>query len=68
VHKNIFFFVFFLAILGLALSAHAQQRTPTALRVVDGDTLKINYTGKEENLRLIGIDTPKAGSTAKPDN
>lgn len=29
------------------------------LRVIDGDTLKINYHDREESLRLIGIDTPE---------
>lgn len=29
-------------------------------RVVDGDTLKINFNGKEESLRLIGVDTPES--------
>jgi micrococcal nuclease len=27
--------------------------------VIDGDTIKINKDGKEETLRLIGIDTPE---------
>ncbi len=38
-------------------SLHAQQTT-TVIRVVDGDTLKVRYWGKEESIRLIGIDTP----------
>lgn len=29
-------------------------------RVVDGDTLKVNFNGKEESLRLIGVDTPES--------
>lgn len=29
-------------------------------RVVDGDTIKINFNGKEESLRLIGVDTPES--------
>ncbi len=28
-------------------------------QVVDGDTIKININGKEETLRLIGLDTPE---------
>lgn len=28
--------------------------------VVDGDTFKINYKGKEEKVRLIGVDTPES--------
>jgi len=49
----------FLIILSFALSLHAQE-TVKILRVVDGDTLKINYKGKEESLRLIGIDAPES--------
>lgn len=30
------------------------------LRVVDGDTFVIDYNGKEEKVRLIGIDTPES--------
>ncbi|HTH07861.1 MAG TPA: thermonuclease family protein [Ilumatobacteraceae bacterium] len=34
------------------------------VRVVDGDTLVVNVGGREERLRLIGIDTPES---VKPD-
>ena len=34
------------------------------VRVVDGDTLVVNVDGREERLRLIGIDTPES---VKPD-
>jgi micrococcal nuclease len=30
------------------------------VRVVDGDTFVIDYNGKEERVRLIGIDTPES--------
>ncbi len=50
-------FIFILALLSSPL--HAQQTT-TVVRVVDGDTLKIRYWGKEESIRLIGIDTPES--------
>ncbi len=50
-------FVFVLAFLSSSL--HAQQTT-TVTRIVDGDTLKIRYWGKEESIRLIGIDTPES--------
>ncbi len=48
-------FIFILTLLAFPL--HAQQTT-TVVRVVDGDTLKVRYWGKEESIRLIGIDTP----------
>ena len=40
-------------------SSHAQQKT-TVTRIVDGDTLKVISWGKEESIRLIGIDTPES--------
>jgi micrococcal nuclease len=48
-----------LIILSFAFSLHAQE-TFKVLRVVDGDTLKIDYMGKQESIRLIGIDTPES--------
>jgi micrococcal nuclease len=41
----------------------------TVVRVVDGDTLRIEMNGHEEAVRLIGIDTPesKANKKAKKD-
>ncbi len=50
-------FIFILSFLSPSL--HAQQTT-TVVRVVDGDTLKVRYWGKEESIRLIGIDTPES--------
>ncbi len=50
-------FVFILSLLSSSL--HAQQTT-TVIRVVDGDTLKVRYWGKDESVRLIGIDTPES--------
>ncbi len=38
----------------------------TVTRVVDGDTLKVSINGKEETLRLIGIDTPETVDPRKP--
>ncbi len=50
-------FIFILAFLSSSL--HAQQTT-TVVRIVDGDTIKVRYWGKEESIRLIGIDTPES--------
>ncbi len=50
-------FVFILAFLSSSLYA---QQTTTVVRVVDGDTSKVRYWGKEESIRLIGIDTPES--------
>jgi micrococcal nuclease len=45
------------------------SNTATVVRVVDGDTLKIEMNGHEEAVRLIGIDTPesKINKKAKKD-
>ena len=43
----------------LSTSLYAQE-VATVLSVIDGDTLKINYNGQEESIRLIGIDTPES--------
>lgn len=37
-------------------------------RVVDGDTLKVMFNGKEESLRLIGVDTPESVHPDKSKN
>lgn len=31
----------------------------SVVRVIDGDTLVVDYNGKEERVRLIGVDTPE---------
>ena len=36
------------------------------VRVIDGDTVKIKFNDKEENIRLIGIDTPETVHPSKP--
>jgi micrococcal nuclease len=41
------------------LSQSASGTTYEVLKIVDGDTIKINYQGKIETIRLIGIDTPE---------
>ncbi|MBO5479491.1 MAG: thermonuclease family protein [Clostridia bacterium] len=38
------------------------------LEVVDGDTYKIQYNGKEEKVRLIGVDTPESVHQDKSKN
>ena len=36
------------------------------IRVIDGDTVKIDYNGKATNVRLIGVDTPETVHPNKP--
>ncbi len=40
--------------------ASAGPGDATVVRVVDGDTLVVDIGGREENVRLIGIDTPES--------
>lgn len=49
----------------------AQTKLPgtlkvTVTKVVDGDTFKAKVNGKEESIRLIGIDTPETVHPSKP--
>ena len=36
------------------------------LRVIDGDTIEVEYESKEEKVRLIGVDTPETVHPNKP--
>ena len=36
------------------------------MRVIDGDTVRIDYNGKATNVRLIGVDTPETVHPNKP--
>ena len=40
--------------------------TYKVIRVIDGDTVKIDYRGKATNVRLIGVDTPETVHPSKP--
>ena len=64
------FCVLLLAILTLPLQAVSIENIGSAkvLRVVDGDTLRVNYKGKEEGVRLIGIDAPESRPNKKAKN
>lgn len=44
------------------------RKSPTyqVLRVTDGDTIHINYNGKDEKVRFIGLDTPETKDSRKP--
>ena len=38
------------------------------VQVIDGDTIKVDFEGKIENVRLIGIDTPEIAGPYNPQN
>lgn len=43
----------------------ALELAAKVLRVIDGDTLKVEVEGHDESVRLIGIDTPESKANAK---
>jgi len=57
-----------LLLIGISLilprSLHAQE-TYRVTKVVDGDTIRVRYEWREENVRLIGIDCPEARRNPK---
>lgn len=42
------------------------EATGEVLRVVDGDTIEILLDGREEDVRLIGVDTPETVKPGEP--
>jgi endonuclease YncB( thermonuclease family) len=46
------------------LGEGAASAVARVIRVVDGDTIEVRIGGREEDVRLIGVDTPE---TVKPD-
>ncbi len=51
--------LFFLLLLLLSLPALGRSlEWTTVVKVIDGDTLVVDYKGKQQKVRLIGMDTP----------
>jgi micrococcal nuclease len=55
-----------LAVAGACASASGSGRAPrvggttvTVTKVTDGDTIHVTYQGRDESVRLIGVDTPE---------
>jgi micrococcal nuclease len=65
--RHIFFALF---VLLLCVSLGNAYNKATVVKVVDGDTIRIEINGQEEAVRLIGIDTPesKINKKAKKDS
>jgi micrococcal nuclease len=57
--------IFFALMAVSALPLQAQQGSATVLRVMDGETLKIDRNGQKELIKLIGLDTPKSKMHSK---
>lgn len=50
----------------LAALAFQEREPATVARVVDGDTVRVALYGREETVRLIGLDTPETSHPLKP--
>lgn len=57
--KTILPYAIFLFFLLLVYGCSGQDNAYQVLQVVDGDTIVIDYNGKEEKVRFIGVDTPE---------
>lgn len=53
------------SILGIIQNLLVDPELVTLTKVVDGDTIKVIYQGKEETVRLVGIDTPETKHPSK---
>ena len=51
---------------GGGASTPAAPGTATVARVVDGDTIRVRIKGREERVRLVGIDTPESVKPRTP--
>ena len=51
-----------------AVQVNPSQTTYKIVRIVDGDTIIIDYNGVEERVRLIGVDTPESVHPDKTKN
>src|SRR5579862_7051577 len=50
----------------VAAGASAPPGWATVRRVIDGDTIVVSIGGRDQRVRLIGIDTPETVSPVKP--
>jgi micrococcal nuclease len=62
--KTLKVFSALLILLALAFPLQAKE-TVTVLSIVDGDTVRISYQGRQESIRLIGIDAPESRPNKK---
>lgn len=64
--KPITFLVKFVSLLWFLSSVSFAQDYSLCTRVVDGDTIVVEIEGKQEKIRLIGVDTPETVHPSKP--
>jgi micrococcal nuclease len=55
-----------LAMVLLAAAFAFAAETATVTRVVDGDTIVVSIAGRQEKVRLIGVNTPETVHPRKP--
>ena len=53
-------------VVALLVAHTVLAETAKVARVVDGDTLVVEISGREERVRLIGVDTPETVHPSKP--
>jgi len=56
---NLFLLIFLFLLANNSALAQSFQ-SAGVLKIIDGDTLRIQFQGREERIRLIGIDCPEA--------
>ncbi len=52
--------------LALGGTLFASEERAEVIRVVDGDTIVVRISGKDEKVRLIGVDTPESVHPNQP--
>jgi micrococcal nuclease len=60
-----FFIIILVTFVSCNKNNEVTENTATIVKIIDGDTYKINYNGKTESVRLIGIDTPESRANQK---
>jgi len=58
--------LFLVLALILVFASGAFAKSVKCIEVVDGDTIKVEYQGRVEKVRLIGVDTPETVHPNKP--
>ena len=60
---------YLISILAIAICSpialYALEDKALVISVIDGDTLKVRYKGKNQSVRLIGIDAPESSKNSK---
>ena len=65
--KKLFFLLFLLLLccIPVIMAANNNLNNAVIVRIIDGDTYKVNFNGKEQSLRIIGVDAPESKPNKK---